>query len=75
MNAHRDRGSAPFSPHPRHQRQVENVHEVIVGVLIASLTIGSIPLMHVKDLANSPDPVVPVPGEATLWTPVVSDSV
>jgi hypothetical protein len=71
MNAHRDPSSTPFSPR---NRQVENVHEVIVGVLIASLTIGSIPLMHLKDLARSPEPMVPVPSEGTLWTPVVSDS-
>ncbi|MBO9999089.1 MAG: hypothetical protein J7641_08805 [Cyanobacteria bacterium SID2] len=44
-----------------------NAQEIVLGVLIASLVVGAIPIIHSSNLALSPDANVTVPGEATLW--------
>ncbi|NMG59801.1 hypothetical protein E1H12_15065 [Geitlerinema sp. P-1104] len=67
MNAHhRDR---PSQPGDRQANAAsENIHEIIVGVLIASFTLAAIPILRLESLSNSPNPSVVVPSEATLWS-------
>lgn len=69
MNAHHhDR--AVQRRDPNHSNTSENIHEIIVGVLIASLTVGAIPIFQVGSLSNAPEPSFVVPSEATLWSEV-----
>jgi|GEM_PF-2251364 hypothetical protein len=73
MNAHhRDRAVQQRDPNHSHQAS-ENIHEIIVGVLIASLTVGAIPIFQLGSLSNRPEPSFVVPSEATLWSSEVSD--
>jgi len=73
MNAHhRDR--AVQQRDTNHSQQAsENIHEIIVGVLIASLTVGAIPIFQLDSLSNRPEPSFVVPSEATLWSSEVPD--
>ncbi len=72
MNAHhRDR--AVQQRDPNHSQASENIHEIIVGVLIASLTVGAIPIFQLESLSNRPEPSFVVPSEATLWSSEVPD--
>ena len=72
MNAHhRDR--AVQQRDPNHNNASENTHEIIVGVLIASLTVGAIPIFQLDSLSNRPEPSFVVPSEATLWSSEVPD--
>lgn len=67
MNAqNRDRPSRPGNTHSN--ARSENIHEIIVGVLIASFTVAAIPIFQLESLSNSPNPSVVVPSEATLWS-------
>jgi hypothetical protein len=73
MNADRDR----FSHHRDETEQPpvrENIHEIIVSVLIASLLVGSIPIFQLKALSNYPQRHWEIPSEATLWTPTRNPS-
>lgn len=69
MNAHHNH-HATHRGDPTPSSASENVHEIIVGVLIASFTIGAIPIFQIEALSGTPDPFMVVPSEATLWSEV-----
>lgn len=72
MNADRDRQSKrPLRRVPSRPQRCDNLHEIVVGVLMASVLGGSLPLTHLDRLAHPSDAIVPTPSEATLWRPTV----